>query len=128
MFESYPFLLANLVCVAILCFGLVIGTLFLEETHAERKHDRDLGLEMGRWILAHFSHRRVQETIEEKARVPEELEKLLVQELPCYQSSRSFSTRSSAPDHVDISSKPVGAPKAFTKAVIMNIVAYGIIA
>lgn len=128
MFESYPFLLANLVCVAILCCGLIVGTLFLEETHAERKHDRDLGLEVGHWILVRFCPSKVPEIMQEKATLPEELEKLLMQKLPSYRSSGSFSTQSSISDNINASSKFAGASKAFTKAVIMNIVAYGIIA
>ena len=35
---AYPFLLPNLVCVVILLFGIAIGVLFLEETHADKKH------------------------------------------------------------------------------------------
>ena len=45
MFDTYPYLLPNLVCSAIVVFGLAVGVLFLEETHEDRKYDRDRGLE-----------------------------------------------------------------------------------
>jgi MFS family permease len=47
LFDSYPFLLPNLVSVVVLIFGITTGILFLEETHAEKKYRRDVGLEMG---------------------------------------------------------------------------------
>ena len=33
IFDRFPFLLPNLVCAIILAFGVLIGILFLEETH-----------------------------------------------------------------------------------------------
>jgi hypothetical protein len=51
IFEVFPYLLPNLVCTVIVLCGLVIGVLFLEETHAEKKHRHDLGLEIGKWVL-----------------------------------------------------------------------------
>ena len=51
IFDEYPFLLPNLVCVGVLMFGITIGLLFLEETHAELRARRDLGLELGNRIL-----------------------------------------------------------------------------
>ena len=52
IFERYPYLLTNLVCAAVVAFSLTIGVLFLEETHEDKKERRDIGLEMGRWILS----------------------------------------------------------------------------
>jgi hypothetical protein len=40
-----------LVCTIFVCFGLVIGILFLEETHEDKRERRDLGVEAGKWIL-----------------------------------------------------------------------------
>jgi len=51
LFDRFPFLLPNLVFAAILAVGVTIGILFLEETHAGKKPGRDVGLEVGRWIL-----------------------------------------------------------------------------
>ncbi|KAI1629989.1 major facilitator superfamily domain-containing protein [Exophiala viscosa] len=57
LFDTYPFLLPNLCCVLILCAGMIFGIMFLEETHSEKKHHRDLGLELGRILLGKTSAR-----------------------------------------------------------------------
>jgi hypothetical protein len=44
-------LLPNLFCTAVVLFGLAVGILFLEETHEDRKYDRDCGREAGQWVL-----------------------------------------------------------------------------
>jgi Major Facilitator Superfamily len=51
VFDTYPFLLPNLVCVMVLLFGITNGILFLEETHVEKKNRRDLGLQAGRCLV-----------------------------------------------------------------------------
>src|SRR5580700_6666036 len=47
IFERFPYLLPNLVCTVIVSCGVVIGVLFLEETHSEKKYRRDVGIEAG---------------------------------------------------------------------------------
>ena len=42
IFETYPFLLPNLVCTGFVVLGLTVGILFLEETHEDRKYDQDM--------------------------------------------------------------------------------------
>ncbi|EMD00469.1 hypothetical protein BAUCODRAFT_144136 [Baudoinia panamericana UAMH 10762] len=51
IFEAYPYLLTNLVCAAVVIFSLVIGLLFLEETHEDKRDRKDLGRDLGNWIL-----------------------------------------------------------------------------
>jgi MFS family permease len=51
LFDTYPFLLPNLVCVVVLIFGIANGILFLEETHVDKKTRRDPGLELGDLLL-----------------------------------------------------------------------------
>lgn len=48
--DRYPYLLPNLVCFIVVIFAIVIGILFLEETHEDVKEHRDFGLETGKWI------------------------------------------------------------------------------
>lgn len=48
--DRYPYLLPNLVCFFVVVFAIIIGILFLEETHEDMKEQRDYGLEMGQWI------------------------------------------------------------------------------
>ena len=50
IFDRYPYLLPNLVCALVVIGGVIVGLLFLEETHEEKKYRRDMGLEAGRWI------------------------------------------------------------------------------
>lgn len=51
IFDAYPFLLPNLVSVGVLVCGITTGLLFLEETHSQKKHRRDVGLEVGDAVL-----------------------------------------------------------------------------
>ncbi|KAK7521399.1 major facilitator superfamily domain-containing protein [Phyllosticta citriasiana] len=51
LFDKFPYLLPNLFCTAIVCFSLIIGILFLEETHEDKKDRNDYGAACGRWIL-----------------------------------------------------------------------------
>ncbi|MDN6500075.1 MAG: MFS transporter [Yaniella sp.] len=51
LWDKFPFLLPNLVCITVLVCGIVVGFLFLEETHPEKKHRRDPGLELGHWLV-----------------------------------------------------------------------------
>ncbi|KAG9236815.1 major facilitator superfamily domain-containing protein [Amylocarpus encephaloides] len=51
IWETFPYLLPNLVCTIIVSFGVLVGILFLEETHEEKKYRRDPGLETGKWLI-----------------------------------------------------------------------------
>jgi hypothetical protein len=51
LFDKYPYLLPNLFCAVCVVFGVTVGLLFLEETHQEMKGRRDVGVEVGSWIL-----------------------------------------------------------------------------
>lgn len=48
--DKYPYALSNVVVAAFLIFSMLMGALFLEETHYKLKKRRDLGLEIGDWI------------------------------------------------------------------------------
>lgn len=49
--NKYPYALSNIVVSLIIWFGILCGVLFLEETHYKAKMKRDIGLEIGDWIL-----------------------------------------------------------------------------
>jgi MFS family permease len=51
LFDKYPFLLPNLVCVVVLLFGITNGLMFLEETHVTMRDRRDIGLELGDFLI-----------------------------------------------------------------------------
>ena len=130
MFERYPFLLPNLVCVSILGCGLIVGLLFLQETHAEHKHKRDWGVELSVKLFGKFVNTRQLEQEQEKgqAHTSDEVKGLLENTSYSNRNSEAGSTRPSLLDVRLPRPSPMGARKAFTWQVIMNVVAYGVIA
>ena len=142
IWETYPYLLPNLVCTFIVSIGVVVGILFLEETHAEKKHRRDPGLEAGKWILSKFSPSEKSKTHgSEKSGDLREVVSLLSEDEqpPGYRTSEGspklLSTPAPEPAEIlDLNesglsprSKPA-VTKAFTRQVVLNIVGYGILA
>ncbi|KAI9706083.1 MAG: hypothetical protein M1836_005489 [Candelina mexicana] len=147
VFDKFPFLLPNLVCTAILAGGVVIGILFLEETHGEKKFRRDIGLEAGQWILRRLSGRKSHvevfgkggdANLEDRRSLLDDEEE---EEPPGYTttegSPRLASTRAHSPVPLQKplnpnlampKAKPRATTKAFTKPVILTIIAYGILA
>ena len=144
IFHRYPFLLPNLVCVAVLVCGITIGILFLEETHEKKRFRRDFGIEAGRWLLERIKGTNPSPNIAEKiGGLAEEIEPFLDDELPPgYRSTevsphpRSPTLRTRTSGSNKWGSKPeaicaktqVGVRKAFTKQVVLNIIGYGILA
>jgi hypothetical protein len=122
-----------------LAVGVVIGILFLEETHEKKKHRRDYGIELGKIILASFRRCTNSSPRREKNASLEEFQSLLEDEQPpgyrtTAGSPHLLSTPSPDPqeplslsDEVTPPAKPA-ASKAFTKQVVLNIVGYGILA
>jgi hypothetical protein len=146
IFERFPYLLPNLVCASVVVFGVLVGFLFLEETHPEKRYNRDRGLELGDRILSIFgSNERVQRERSEKAAVAQllaETEPLIdqLQPLPGYESTEGSPQMClpAPPEVLEIldlndsgfeaqQEKPI-AKKAFTKQVVLNIVGYGVLA
>lgn len=145
IFDRFPFLLPNLVCVVVLVSGIVVGLLFLEETHPEKKHRRDPGLALGNWLVAKVwgSPEPIPEPTDAKAGLAgeeEEEEYYDYEDVPPpeYRSTESSprlgpmkeSDNLSADDDIEgqMKGEPCATPKAFTKQVIFNIIAYGILA
>ncbi|BAE56117.1 unnamed protein product [Aspergillus oryzae RIB40] len=138
--ESFPFLLPNVVCVIVLLFGIMVGFLFLEETHPEKKHRRDLGLELGNWLIGKCRRSSVQLTEDTDIKVEPQEADYLDYDVPPpeYKSNESSPQLSPMKDLDNLSddddiegqmkNEKCGTPKAFTKQVIFNIIAYGILA
>ena len=152
IWDRYPYLLPNLFSAIMVCMGVIIGLLFLEETHVERKHQRDRGRELGDYIVSLFCGSRSCQTSRsnEKEALPEDLVPLIradqlkgyrtadstadiEEQLPAYQSVDS-SPRLGPRNDVESGIIPsplreaVKVNKIFTKPVIMNIASYGILA
>lgn len=140
IFDTFPFLLPNLVCAVILACGVLIGILFLEETHEDKKGRRDVGLETGRWLLAKVWHDK-----SPSSELPklfdanmEETQALLDEDdaPPGYRttegSPRLPSSRARSPSRDDLCTGAarhgLGVAKAFNRQVILTIIGYGILA
>lgn len=149
IWDRYPYLLPNLFSAITVLFGVIVGLLFLDETHAAKKTQHDRGREIGNRIAALFRrasncHGRSLEkasllhhddvgygaTESQQPRFGESDED---EPLPIYRSQESspkLSPKSfpESPGNVDV--QPVAAKemKIFTKPVIMNIMSYGILA
>jgi hypothetical protein len=142
IFETYPFLLPNLVCTGFVVLGLTIGILFLEETHEDRKYDQDRGCEAGQWLLRKLWKRDAEETFDDKDASLDEMSSMLRDndhDAQAYRSNDSSptlcSTRTSIsePPEFSLDKELSPAPtftlrQAFTKQICLNVVCYGILA
>lgn len=137
IWDRYPYLLPNLFSAAAVFCGVVIGLLFLEETHSEKKHRRDRGVELGKFLTSWVRPRNDQPAL----RKAEKQALLDDDELPGYRttenSPRLTTTSGDEPrESLDLNfsscdgveTAPVPKSKVFTKPVILNIISYGILA
>ena len=144
IWDRFPYLLPNLFSAICVFCGVVIGILFLEETHAEKKLRRDHGVELGNRLISRLpwtSRKSLKgKAVEEQALLdPEE-------QLPVYRSTENSPLLSSTADGSDTverldlrdskatraadpNRKPVKpVTTIFTRGVVLNIVSYGILA
>ncbi|KAH8173050.1 major facilitator superfamily protein [Sarocladium implicatum] len=153
IWDRYPYLLPNLFSAATVFIGVIVGLLFLEETHALKKDERDRGRELGDYILNKLGAIRgctaAQRSSEKQALLNDTTSNTYKsldvddfggvsddESLPAYRSSENSPKLSP----VDGSARPKprtqqqraygsgAGSRIFTKAVIMNIVSYGILA
>lgn len=150
IWEVYPFLLPNLVSAATVSFGVIIGLLFLDETHSMKKHEKDRGRELGRrlqgilWkartcqplrgaeqqsLLANDELRVTCETSQQIFATADEDDELIAyqsQEIPPQLGpQRGTSAAITPPVTKQLSLETVNI---FTRPVTMNIISYGILA
>lgn len=97
---AFPFLLPNLVCTAVVVFGLLVGILFLEETHEDLQHRRDAGVEFGRSLLALFK----------KASKPQQIGNLLGKQRLTSEAYVRVPEDDSPPDYRSAASSPAFNP------------------
>ncbi|KAI3331511.1 MFS general substrate transporter [Xylariaceae sp. AK1471] len=148
IWDRYPYLLPNLFSAFVVLVGVINGFLFLEETHVQKRMERDRGLELGDWILSHFTgFRKCAEPRDEKSKLSDrrdEMQPLLDrdEELPKYRTNenspansprlRSASVPAIDQDSLDLGGSRkhmgVGISRTFTRQVILNIVSFGILA
>ncbi|KAL1638861.1 hypothetical protein SLS58_008566 [Diplodia intermedia] len=139
LFDKFPYLLPNLVCAAVVCFSLIVGILFLEETHEDKKDRFDLGLEIGKWMMRKVRGQSEPElSVDAKKTYLEEACYLLAEESedeqpPGYRSTEGSPRLPSISSAASLRTPPRAAPKpsmrsAFTPQVMLNIIGYGILA
>ncbi len=142
IWDRFPYLLPNLFSAAAVCCGVLIGIFFLEETHPEKKKQRDRGVELGNRFLSHFSRRRAA-----TGKAANDEEQALLgspdEQLPGYRTTENSPQLASAtgpelPDTLDLTAaakpkrlldlraKPCS--RTFTKPVVLNIISFGILA
>lgn len=49
--SKYPYAMSNIVVAVFLMMSLIIGALFMEETHEKLRYKQDYGVELGDWLL-----------------------------------------------------------------------------
>ncbi|KAL6698308.1 major facilitator superfamily domain-containing protein [Trichoderma pleuroticola] len=158
IWDQYPYLLPNLFSAATVLFGVVVGILFLEETHLGKKGEKDRGREIGDRIAALFTratygradkHEKLhllangQQTgygaltdspAPDATKTPRGRED---GDVPPGYRSRDISPQVSSPDTAERQAlagsetpdvQPEQPTKIFTKPVVMNIISYGILA
>ncbi|KAK5660253.1 hypothetical protein OQA88_12791 [Cercophora sp. LCS_1] len=144
IFERRPYLLPNLFSAGCVFLGVVIGVLFLEETHAKKKLRRDRGVELGRYLLSHVRCPTIPSIRKSKRKSPEEQSLLSDSEepLPGYCSADNFprGTRQDAASRDSLDIEELGqepVPKGreqivsnpiFNRTTIQIIATFGILA
>ncbi|KAL2060918.1 hypothetical protein VTL71DRAFT_8970 [Oculimacula yallundae] len=144
IWARFPYLLPNLICTGIVTCGVIIGILFLEETHAEKKHRHDPGLEAGKWMLSKLSRcAEAKPTRCEKSDLSEVVSLLgnedqppgyrttdgspKLPSTPSPEPQEALDLNATAPKRVMLRDRPA-TTKAFTRQVKLNILGYGILA
>ncbi|KAK3390920.1 major facilitator superfamily domain-containing protein [Podospora didyma] len=142
IWDHFPYLLPNLFSAICVFLGVIIGTLFLEETHAEKRKQRDRGVEFGNYLLSLLPKRKRTEIGRGKA--PEERALLYEndEQLPGYRTSESSPQLASTlgpalQDPLSLEEtgqealpepKKAPATKPFTRPVVLIIISYGLLA
>ena len=141
LWDQFPYLLPNLFSAVCVFVGVIVGLLFLEETHAEKKLQRDRGVELGNCVMSRLrgANGCARSKCEKKDEDAEVLSLLEGDELlPGYSTTTQTETTTPPfPDPATLESatrgelsdpekKAVG--RIFTKPVVLNIVSYGILA
>lgn len=126
--EEYPYALPNLFAAGVLFIGILIGVLFLEETHAELKQRKDYGLDFGKkltGILTRLFYKGLESA--------EDRRKLLAGNAEIGDAGyHTFPDQS--PVVVPVEEEPMPLPKplsvqkTFTPQVIHVTISYGILA
>jgi MFS family permease len=131
IWDKYPFLLPNVVCTFVVVVGLVVGILFLEETHELHMKRRDYGLELGEWLTSVLFCRprpRKEDKSSSNSNGTSDEQTPLLADSNTSPANMPSADVSSDPEEA---SKPTSKPSftsAFTPQVLLQILAYGFLA
>lgn len=142
LWTKYPYLLPNLFSAICVLFSVIIGLLFLEETHPEKKHNRDRGVELGKRVLSYWKdkvicgYHRTNGMEEQGLLEPEDLlpgycleeESCQLAMTPSSVVQNPFDLESAVPLTKTVSPERKPTGKIFTRPVILIIISYGILA
>lgn len=142
LFGQRPYLLPNLISASCVFVGVIIGILFLNETHAERKLRRDPGIELGNYIMSRASQISQSFTRKPSGKSLEELALLgeTDESLPGYCTEGLLEPPSTSPPKVSqdgLDREETGLPeqpkekpagRTFSSMTIRIIVTFGILA
>lgn len=145
IWERFPYLLPNLFSAITVFVGVIVGILFLEETHVAKRHRRDRGRELGDYLTSKLPS--WSDLMCRRGRAPEKKSLLRSDMAPDDDSEDDIlpeyrnegdSPRLAPQDDAElvaesiqpheVPSLPAPAAKTFTRPVIMNIISYGILA
>ncbi len=140
IWDRFPYLLPNLFSAICVTFGVIVGLLFLEETHTEKKRQRDRGVELGKYLLSCLPGRNREADSAAKSAEEQPLLFEAEESLPGYLTNGSAAGPSSAPVISEPDSRETGCAQQgsaaetkattsiFTKPVLTIIASYGILA
>ncbi|KAK9422702.1 putative Major facilitator superfamily (MFS) profile domain-containing protein [Seiridium unicorne] len=145
IWDRYPYLLPNLFSAFICLVGVVNGLLFLEETHSAKKQQRDRGIEVGKWLLSMIPcvasrgpSDHADQTQSKYDEWSSESRPLLEEQLPGYRTTENSPENSprlatsevieEPRELLDLDAGLRGSSKIFTRPVVLNVVAFGILA
>ncbi|KAK3902130.1 major facilitator superfamily domain-containing protein, partial [Staphylotrichum tortipilum] len=144
LWDRFPYLLPNLFSAICVSLGVVIGLLFLEETHVEKKKQRDRGVELGNYLLSRLPGRHSKAVAAAKDNDEEQpllsdsedpLPSYLTNGAPAGLPSASSSSErgpigvnvAGSAQGLRLEAKPAAA-RIFTKPVVTIIASYGLLA
>lgn len=142
-FADNPYFLPNAVCTAVVILGLVVGFLFLEETHEDKRDRFDIGLAFGRQLtkMIPCMGRSQRDGTTDEARRCINDEKGFYQPIPtspqmtatiagCLdESATPISDKAVGQDGQDAMPRPkVSFYKSLTKQIKLIILSYGLLA
>lgn len=142
LFGKYPYLLPNLVCTAIVVFGLIVGLLFLEETHEDKRGRTDPGLKVGLWVVDNLRFWKSKDSAckvgylegklsylaDDESEKPNFSAEICLAQAPLTTTPPSVIVPAEIADKNSHSAKTISWRQGFTKQVKLIILSYGILA